>query len=271
MKNNALLSISQKAYLIVALAVMTCFTSRALAQEDESKFGLTIALNSDAFFGFAPAAFGEYAISDKTALTFYGIFWSAGTADYRTGAINPSQGGGASWGQWTEFGVGVSFPAANGALSINPAIGVLGGNLLSGFGQSRFPDGFVPNLTVGLDTDKFEGEFYFGYYIGATEGTTPLGVKVPTTFNYVHYWASSGVKAAPFFSLGLLWEHLYFAGGSNADTTTPYYQSFGPYVQFMDPDGSKALRFSMGSNLADEEKRSFSPNSFWKLTASFSL
>lgn len=234
-------------------------TSESSAEEESNKFGMTVAINSDAFFGFAPAAFGSYSLGENVDLTFYGIFWSGGTAS--------------AWGNWTEFGAGVNFNVADGALSINPAIGVLGGSLLSGLGKTKFPDGIVPNITTGLDTDLFEGEFYFGYYMGLSEGDDLVvpSEKVATTLNYVHYWASLGMKTGSPFSAGLLWEHLFLAGGSNIDETTQYFQSFGPYIQFADPKGISSLRFSMGANLADEETRAFDSNAYYKLTLALSF
>src|SRR5690606_155133 len=100
---------------------------------------------SDQFFGFAPAFSGAYTVSPKVDLTFYGILWSGGA------------GGG--WGNWTEFGVGASFNVAEG-FSINPNIGITGGNLLSSGakGPSIFGDGIVPNLILGLAKDHVEGE-----------------------------------------------------------------------------------------------------------------
>ena len=258
----------KKIYVLTALLFFSI--SVVFAQEEEDKFGMDVSLNTDAFFGFAPAAFGSYSLSEKVDFTFYGIFWSGGTADYRTGAINPSQGGGASWGQWTEFGLGLNFAAGN--FDINPAIGLLGGNLLSGFGEAQFPDGIVPNLTVNYSSDALEGNFYYGYYAGLSEGQLPGGAgDVASTFNYVHYWASLGYVASDFFSFGLRWEHLYFAGGSNIDESSQYYQSFGPYVTFSDPNGGSYLSFNFGGNLADEEERVFEPGEFWKLTVGYSF
>ncbi|MFW5700898.1 MAG: DUF6733 family protein [Cyclobacteriaceae bacterium] len=249
-----------KKIYILALAVF--FSLSVFAQdEEESKFGMDVSLNTDAFFGYAPAAFGSYSLSDGLDFTFYGIFWSPGT--------------GQNWGAWTEFGLGVNFSAGN--FDINPAIGVLGGSLLSGTTNSvpsvpQFPDGIVPNLTVNYSADVIEGNFYFGYYAGLSEGQTAAGVDVASTFNYIHYWASLGFITADWLSLGLRYEQLDLAGGSGPDTDPQAgYASFGPYVTFADPKGGSYLSFNVGANLADEDERFFTPGEFWKLTLGYSF
>ena len=249
---------------IYALAFMLIFSVSVFAQEEEeeSKFGMDVSLNTDAFFGYAPAAFGSYSLSDGLDFTFYGIFWSPGT--------------GQDWGAWTEFGAGVNFSAGN--FDINPAIGVLGGSLLSGLNNGatvnsvpQFPDGIVPNLTVNYSADALEGNFYFGYYAGLSEGELPGGGNTPTTLNYIHYWASLGFLTTDWLSLGLRYEQLDLAGGSNIEEGQAGYASFGPYVTFADPKGGSYLSFNVGANLADEDERFFTPGEFWKLTLGYSF
>jgi hypothetical protein len=209
-----------------------------------------VSLNSDQFFGFYPFFQGAYSVSDKVDFTFYGLLWSGGT------------GGG--WGNWTEFGLGLNFEVVDG-LSINPQVGVLGGNLLSSgaAGSSVFGDGIVPNLTINLDKEKIEGQIYGGYY-------APLRNEAPsngTTLSFLHYWANVGYKVSPFFSFGAHFEHLVNTGGSNVTESSDVYQWLGPYIQFSKPGGGPFARLSAGADLYDGGGN----DSFFKLTTGFSF
>jgi hypothetical protein len=239
---------------------MLAFSPALLAQEEfESDFSMDVSLNTDAFFGYAPAAFGAYGLSDGLDLTFYGIFWSPGT--------------GQNWGNWTEFGLGVNLSPSEG-LDINPAIGVLGGNLLNSGGGAvpSFPDGVVPNLTVNYASDLLESNLYFGYYTGLSEGELPQdGGDAATTNAYIHTWASVGIKAADWVSAGAKYEQLDLSGGSNIEESVPGYTAVGGYLTFADPKGRSYLSFFAAPNLADEEERFFESDSFWKMTAGFSF
>lgn len=241
--------------LFLALIVCFALTSKSTfaQEEEESKFSMNVTLNSDIFFGFYPFFAGSYAISDKVDFTFYGILWSGGAA-------------GGSWGNWTEFGAGVNFKVSE-SLNINPQIGLLSGSLTSGLGAPVLGEGFVPNLTVGLNNDFMQGELYMGYYVGIDHGN-------PNTNNYLHYWINSGYKVAPFMTLGLHYEQLDFTGGKNVeeDSNFSFYQALGPFVQFADPNGSAFARFSTGFDLRSDEKvveSNFEQGTFYKLTVGF--
>lgn len=136
----------RKLFSILSLfACLSISTVNAQTEETkENKVSIGLSLNHDAFFGFNPMLSGAIKTGDKSALTFYGIQWGAGTA--------------IAWGNWTEFGLGYSFQAGE-SVTINPQIGVTMGSLLSSFtaGKYAFGDGIVPNLTVNLNNSKLEG------------------------------------------------------------------------------------------------------------------
>jgi hypothetical protein len=236
--------------LMLAGIMFLAFPSHESMAQDEEKFSFDVSLNSDQFFGFYPFFQGAYSVSDKVDFTFYGLLWSGGT------------GGG--WGNWTEFGLGLNFEVVDG-LSINPQVGVLGGNLLSSgaAGSSVFGDGIVPNLTINLDKEKIEGQIYGGYY-------APLRNEAPsngTTLSFLHYWANVGYKVSPFFSFGAHFEHLVNTGGSNVTESSDVYQWLGPYIQFSKPGGGPFARLSAGADLYDGGGN----DSFFKLTTGFSF
>ncbi len=239
------------------MCVVLLCSNAAYAQEEkeENPFSLDVSLNSDIFFGFYPFFAGSYSFSEKTAFTFYGILWSGGT--------------GGAWGNWTEFGVGVNFTPVEG-LDINPQIGLLNGSLTSGLGTPALAEGFVPNLTVGLDLDNIEGELYGGFYTGIDHGN-------PTTNNYLHYWINGGYKFGNgFVSAGLHFEQLRFTGGKGhgSDAAYDYYVALGPYLQFANPKGGAYARFTGGFDLRSDAqiaKSGWDQPSYYKLSVGYSF
>lgn len=239
--------------MLTGLLSLSSMTTKVWAQE-ENKFSMDVTLNSDVFFGFYPFFAGSYSISPKTSFTFYGILWSGGT--------------GASWGNWTEFGIGISREVSKG-VTVSPQIGLLNGSLTSGLGTPVLGEGIVPNLTIGVDKEKLESEIYVGYYYGLNHGNA-------TTLNFLHYWANGGIKLSPMFSAGLHLEQLRFTGGSETepDAAYDYYLALGPYVQFADPKGGAFARFTSGADLrnqANVDKSEYRQPSFFKLTVGYSF
>lgn len=240
--NSSITKLSMK--VACAACLMTGLLATPAMSQGEDRFSFDVTLNSDQFFGFYPFFTGSYGVSEKVDFTFYGILWSGGT------------GGG--WGNWTEFGVGIGLEPVEG-LSVSPQIGILGGNLLSSgaVGPSVFGDGIVPNLTIGLNRLRTEGEIYAGYY-------TPLRTE-GNTLSYLHYWANFGVKANNFFSIGAHYEHLINTGGTEVLEALDVYQWLGPYVQFSKPNGGAFARLAFGTDLVEAN------DSFFKLTTGFSF
>lgn len=238
---------------MVVLLCLSTFTINVKAAEKENSYSMTAGFTSDQFFGFAPMMTGEYTLSDQVSFSFYGLFWSGGT--------------GAGWGNWTEFGAGVNYKPTNW-LAINPQIGVVNGNLLSSSaaGPSIFGDGLVPNLTVNIIDDTFEGQLYAGLYMPLREveaTPAPNATNFPSS-NYTHIWVNTGYKLSSFLSLGVHYEQL---DGGVKDAETTVYQWFGPYVQFSDPNKKGSLRFSGGTDLVDKVAN----DSFFKLTVLVNL
>lgn len=235
-----------------ATITLLALTSLTFAQNDstsvDDKINFSLSLNHDAFFGFNPMMTASYDLSEKSAFTAYGIQWGAGT--------------GSAWAQWSEIGFGINITAGN--FDINPQIGFTMGSLLSsGANQNGVVgDGFVPNLTVNYESDKLEGQFYFGYY-GALRNTTAIG---EATNNYVHYWGNIGHRASSIFSYGAHFEQLFLSGGKTnggADIgRVDGYMWVGPYVQLQ--KSNCGLRFSGGWNV--EDAAAFSQNEFYKLS-----
>lgn len=234
---------------VAALSVSAFTATSALAQDDDLSFSFS--LNHDAFFGTNPFLGATYSTDNGYDLTAYGIQWGTGT--------------GSAWGQWTEAGIGIGFEAFDGALYINPQLGFTFGNLLSSGAAEDgiIGDGIVPNLTMTLDTDRLEGQFYYGFYNDLEDNTQPGG----TTNEYVHYWANLGTKFGQYFSAGLHFEELYLNGGSNVGELDGY-QWIGPYIQVA--KGNAGMRLSFGDDLTDDAT-SFSTNDFYKLQFFFNF
>lgn len=240
--------------LTLGIALMFFYLSPALAQdsEEEEDFSFSVALTSDQFFGFAPSFKGSYAINPSVDLSFYGILWSGGT--------------GSAWGNWTEFGIGANLKVADG-FSINPSLGITGGNLLSSGAQgpSVFGDGIVPNVVVALNRTRVEGEIYFGYYAPLRDLTGQVASENATTLAYVHYWANAGYKVNSRFSFGAHFEHLINSGGSEVTASSDVFQWVGPYIQFSAPKKGIFARLTAGGDMVQGN------DSFFKVTTGFSL
>lgn len=217
----------------VAAAVQA---STAMAEKRSESF--TVVLNQDSFFGFYPTFNALIPVGDNVDLSVYGILWT--TPDFST------NGGGGDL--WTEFGIGANFYAMDGALTIKPQIGILNGALLSGgntgaagVGGNVF-DGIVPNLTMNYDDDKFEAEFYGGYYAA-------LRNRNDSGLDFLHTWINAGYKFTSNFSAGAHYEILSLTRNSNpGGSASNVYQWVGPYVQFS-LDNGFFTRFTAGAEM----------------------
>jgi hypothetical protein len=220
-------------------------TARAAATEPEAAAqegpatSFTVGLNQDAFFGFYGTATGSVELAPGIAFTAYTILWT--TPSFSVGG----SGGG---GLWTEFGAGVAFTLLDGALNINPQIGILNGVLLSGGSRPLAFEGIVPNLTANYQDDLLQAQVYFGYYLGLRE-------QRPNDF--IHYWVNAGVRPTSFLALGAHWEHLVHSRGAAAGGNENLYMWIGPYAEV--GLGPFALRFTAGVDVAeaDTEIRDF--------------
>lgn len=157
----------KKIFIISLTSIILSFPVLAQEKKTEAKkYSTSIAINSDSFFGLTPIATVGVPLTDNIDLTGYAIFWSG---------IGNSH----AFGHWTEFGGGVNITALDGALKVNPQLGILNGTLLSrgnlgAGGGPMFMEGIVPNATLFFEKAGFELEFYGGYYLGtrAASGTS---------------------------------------------------------------------------------------------------
>lgn len=236
-----------KKLILLITCTFVCLSEQVHAQnivstpEEDGKFSFNVGLNQDVFFGFYPTLAGSYAFNEKLDFSFYGILWT------HPGFSAGSHG----IGLWTEFGAGLNFSLMEDQLSINPQLGFTNGSLLSSYLTERpvLGDGIVPNLTAGLDTELFEGEFYGGYYLALRK----IGAQ---TTDYLHYWINGGAKFGKIFSAGAHYEHLIQTRLTEAEGGDVY-QWIGPYVQFALPNNC-SVRFTGGPNLtASNEARDF--------------
>lgn len=224
--------------------VGTPYPVKASSPDDHDPFSGSVTLNQDSFFGFYPILSGSYKINDNVAFTFYGLFWT-------NPGFTPSGTGGT--GLWTEVGVGASFSVLDGALTINPQLGMLSGALLSGSDRSDTFDGLVAQVSLSHAGKYTEGQIYGAYYF-ATEA--------PSTNDFFHYWITAGVR--PFadckgwtqiISAGAHFEQLYRTRFEGGEAST-IYTWLGPYVQFTLPN-NVFLRMSAGWDLENSVSGTF--------------
>jgi hypothetical protein len=227
-------------------ALVLCVAAAAPAAARDATY--TVTLNQDNFFGFNPSFNGLVPVDDKIDFSFYGTFWTrpafgiTGTGD----------------SLWTEFGVGAAF-RPNDELIIKPQIGITNGSLLSGGARrgtgaaatrgAAFGDGIVPSLTVNYSGEKFEAEYYGGYYAAARNRNNTGGL------DFLHTWINVGYKVSSNVSFGPHYELLSNTRnpGGRANKT---YEWLGAYVQFSLPKGFFA-RFTGGADLDKDNTGDF--------------
>lgn len=223
------------------MALMILLTVASIAQEQETSDGtLAITITTDNAFGFTPAVFGSFPINNKVDFTYYGVFW--------TNPVYSNDG----QDSWTETGIGIGIPTLQGKLYVNPSIGFTHGGLLSGSNPGSFGEGITPSLSMNLNTTKWEGEFYFGYFNairdGGNSGDFTLGWLVP------------GYKFSKHVSAGIHLEQFSLLRNDNGESGIQY-RWLGPYVKFT-VGGRYSFRFAFGDNIKDSPRYS---NSFYKL------
>jgi hypothetical protein len=234
---------------------------------------VTMAMQADSFFGFNPSIYGTYGLTDDIALAFNFTYWTmiSGVGVHDN---NP----------WLETDVGLNLTFLEKRLSITPMIGFVHGQLLSSRG-GFFPngggsvnerttafEGAVPNITMNYLDNRFEAEFYLGYYKAIrSEGGSGGGGEIscsnpgganclgPTqaggrgTWDFLHYWGNAGVRVNSMWSVGAHYEHLLTTRDSSAPgAQQDYYRWIGPYVE-MKLAGGMAFRFTAGKDLTDNQ------------------
>lgn len=236
---------------------------------------VTMAMQADSFFGFNPQVYGTYGLTRDMALAFNVTYWTmiSGVGVHDN---NP----------WLETDVGLNLTFLDKRLSITPMIGFVHGQLLSSRG-GFFPngggsvnerttafEGAVPNITVNWLDDRFESEFYMGYYKAIrSEGGSPSdpGPICPPvggvggnclgpaqgggrgTWDFLHYWANAGFRFNSMLSAGVHYEHLLTTRDNSAPgAQQDYYRWIGPYAEMKLP-GGMAFRVTAGKDMADNQ------------------
>ena len=224
--------------------VGTPYPLKAASEGESSKFSGSVTLSQDSFFGFYPILNGSYAINDRFALTFYGLFWT-------NPGFTPSGTGGT--GLWTEFAAGISFTVLDGAFTINPAFGFLSGALLSGADRSIAFEGVVSQISLSHAGKYTEGQIFGAYYVATS---------APSNNNFFHWWATAGIR--PFadnnnwtqiISLGAHFEQLHQTKAELGETTN-IYTWIGPYIQLTLPN-DVFIRVNAGWDLQDKVSGNF--------------
>jgi hypothetical protein len=250
-----------KTLAFCAAVAMPGAISKTYAQgSSEPENSYTVMLNQDNFFGFYPSFNGLLNIKENLDFSFYGIVWTKPAFGLNSGNTGDDL--------WTEFGAGVNMTLLDGRMTFKPQLGFTNGALLSGgnlneFGEvtgSNALDGIVPSLTVNYSDDRWEAEWYSGYYAALRKRNSDAAL------DFLHVWANAGGKFSPYVSAGLHWEYLdntrnTYPGGSTASV----YQWVGPYVQFSLPKGFFA-RFTAGADI-----RSGASGDFYKLNVGMSF
>ncbi|MCS7045574.1 MAG: hypothetical protein NZO58_04380 [Gemmataceae bacterium] len=218
--------------------VGTPYPFMAPSDEPAQKFSGSVTLNQDSFFGFYPILNGSYAITDKCALTFYGLFWT-------NPGFTPS--GTTGTGLWTEVAAGISFPILDGAVSVNPAVGFLNGALLSSADRANAFEGIVSQISFSHAAKYTEGQLFMAYY---------AATSAPSNNNFLHWWVTAGLRPwadntdwTQIVSAGVHFEQLYRTKAEIGEARN-IYSWLGPYLQVTLPNNA-FLRVNAGWDLQD--------------------
>jgi hypothetical protein len=268
----------------LGVAVLLCavvVASRTAAADDlmdtaKHPVSVTMAMQADTFFGFNPSIYGTYGLRDNLALAFNVTYWTM-ISGIGVHDNNP----------WLETDAGVNLTFLDKRLSVTPMLGFVHGQLLSSRGgffpngggsvneRSTAFEGVVPNLTMNWLDDRFEGEFYMGYYKALrSEGGKPgaftncsdlllngqclgtrsgVGAGGRGTWDFLHYWANAGVRLNSMWSVGVHYEHLLTTRDNSAPgAQQDYYRWLGPYIEMKLP-GGMAFRFTTGHDFTDNQ------------------
>ncbi|WP_447979934.1 DUF6733 family protein [Candidatus Nitrospira bockiana] len=254
--------------------VTTPRVTESLLETAKHPVSVTMAVQADSFFGFNPQIYGTYGLTENVALAFNVTYWTM-ISGIGVHDNNP----------WLETDVGLSLTFLDKRVSITPMIGFVHGQLLSSRG-GFFPngggsvnerttafEGAVPNITANYLGERFEGEFYAGYYKAIrSEGGSPSGTVACTpvggaggnclgptqaggrgTWDFLHYWVNAGYRVNSLFSVGAHYEHLLTTRDNSAPgAQQDYYRWIGPYVELKLP-GGMAFRFTTGKDLTDNQ------------------
>lgn len=260
--NSSLFRLNWSAPMVTTVLCLLLLASPSVLAEDhdEPDNSFTVLLSQDNFFGFYPSFNGLLGISDNLDFSFYGIFWTKPA--FGLGSVNEGDD------LWTEFGAGVNLHFLDDTLTVKPQLGITNGALLSGGALdsegnvtgANFADGVVPSLTVNYSSDRFEAEFYGGYYLALKDRSDNAAL------DFLHTWINAGYKFNDNFSLGAHWEWLdntrnTYPGGSTSDV----YKWLGAYAQFSLPVGAFA-RFTAGADTT-----SGGSGDFYKMTIGYTF
>ncbi len=221
----------KKTLLTFLTFIFLAISVHAEEESDNSYFG--IQMGQDPVFGFYPVAYGGWEIGESLYFTYYGVFW---TQDLL--------GGGDGTNLYTEFGVGVSYTTGN--LTINPSLGILGGNFHSGGDRAVIGDGIVPALYLIYALPSGSVALSAIYWKGLREE-----VHNGTFYDLFEYIVKPEFTISKHFDIGLYYDHLITNTriGDKSDNESSYLW-LGPSIKIKSSKGA-SLWFSTGVDLVD--------------------
>jgi hypothetical protein len=250
----------KKFFLILVLVLVSFFALNTLkSEETKTPTSLIISLNQDPAFGFYPMFWGSYGLSEKIALTTYGIFWTQDALAGKNGGLN----------LLTEIGVGVNFTLLDGALNINPAIGLGNGNFQSGGGRAIVGDNIVPQVGITYTNGDFSVYAASVNWINLRKES-----KVTNNYDLFEYSVNPMYSYNKYFALGLTYDRfLYIDHTPKEDVTYTSYDWIGPTFKLTFNSGASAT-FSAGVDFQDYDNKNIADNDkilrdFYRLQVAF--
>lgn len=220
---------------------------------------LTFSAGQDPYFGFYPSVSGSFGLTETSAFTFYGTFW---TQSFMGRSLQlPADG----FNLMTEFGIGLNFIMMDGKLSLTPQLGITSGNFQSGGGKVVFGDAIVPNLQATYTDGAVTVPLFICYWKGLRKerSSAPTPPGPDPYIDQIMYNVNPMYALNQRISVGVHYEH-YFIGkksGESPIVVGTNYLWTGPAVKFTVKSGA-SLWFTAGidwveytrPNASEEEK-----------------
>ncbi len=230
------------------------------AETPELPSSFTVTLAQDPAFGFYPAVYGSIGLSETTSLTCYGVFWTS------PGTGNHSSVDKIGYDLLTEFGIGLNFSMMDGALNVNPSVGLANGIYQSGSERPVVGDNIVPQCAVTYATESIYLPMYIIYW-------KALRKEGLVTLDLIDWCVMPGLNVNKNLTVGLCLDHLLTTVNANDESlTTTSYLWLGPYLKLNIKNAS--VSFSAGLDLVDYTTISAGKDQikdFYKLTTSISF
>lgn len=221
-------------YIYTILVVFFLITNVKAEETSTTSFSLSIA--QDPVFGFYPSFYGSFGLSDNMQFTLYGVLYTQDALGYSDGT-----------NLLTEIGCGLNFSMLEGALNINPQLGIGNGNYQSGGGRPVVADNIVPSIGVYYTKESFSAALNFIYWKGFRKEA-----KEQPYIDMMQILFQPSINISKNVAIGIYFDNLMLKAETDDDKgkLETYYFWLGPSFKFNFNKGVNVV-FTGGIDLVD--------------------